>query len=87
MIPVGTLCLIRDTHPLAGRCCTTVGVLQEERWINPAGERRSGLAYKITVPSEEIGWVARHHDLVPIAPPGRTERETKREPVHIGDLG
>lgn len=86
MIKVGTLCLVVRTKKWAGKCCTVIAPLAE-RTLRTETTRRRAPCYVVKFPGDEKpragckGFGLRPHQLFPLAPPGLTERETKREPV------
>lgn len=84
MIKVGTVCYLTGDHSRAGQCCTVIGPLQFVEYHHQAtGTIAKGWGHDIALASGErsraSSWFAFPHELVPIAPPGLTEREDKRE--------
>lgn len=86
-IKPGTLCLLVGPEiQRVGMSCTVTGYMQNVRCTNFWGSRQIiAFAYVVELSSGEPSptglWVAERHNLIPIDPPGLTERETTSEPA------
>lgn len=94
MIKVGTLCYLTNGHPRAGQCCTVTGPLYWEgrgQFDDVTGQHfPPAWVYPIAIASGETwpsGFAASPPCLIPIAPPGLTAREDKRDPVEAEICG